>query len=77
MCLIGNMELLCTQCRGIKPHLLPRGMSRGISRVAAGTLGIFSSTARMAIQNSTWFSEVRTPFYLQRTPQESKLGLAG
>ena len=31
------------QCRGIEPHLPPRGMSHGISRVAAGTWGIFSS----------------------------------
>ena len=30
-------------------------------------------TAGMAIQNSTLFSEVRTPVYLGRTPQESKL----
>ena len=41
--LIGNTELLCTQCREFGPHLLPRGMSHGISRVAAGTWGIFSS----------------------------------
>ena len=31
------------QCRGIEPHLLARGVSHGISRVAAGTWGIFSS----------------------------------
>ena len=43
MCLIGNTELLYTQCRGFRPHLPPRGMSHGISRVAAGTWGIFSS----------------------------------
>ena len=43
MCLIGNTGLLCTQCRGIETHLLARGMSHGISRVAAGTWGIFSS----------------------------------
>ena len=42
-CLSRNMELLCTQCRGFGPHLPPRGMSHGISRVAAGTWGIFSS----------------------------------
>ena len=42
-CLIGNMLLLCTQCRGFGPHLPPRGISHGISRVAAGTRGIFSS----------------------------------
>ena len=31
------------QCRGIEPHLPARGMSHGISRVATGTWGIFSS----------------------------------
>ena len=35
--------LLCMQCRGIEPHFLARGMSHTISRVAAGTWGIFAS----------------------------------
>ena len=43
MCLIGNTELLCTQFMGFGPHLLPSGMSHGISRVAAGTWGVISS----------------------------------
>ena len=43
MCLIGKTQLLCMQCRGIGPHLVARGKSHGFSRVAAGTLGIFSS----------------------------------
>ena len=30
-------------CRGIEPDLLARGMSHGISRLATGTRGIFSS----------------------------------
>ena len=34
------------QCRGIEPHLPARGMSHGISRVAAGTWGIFLSYNR-------------------------------
>ena len=42
-CLIGNTEFLCTQCRVFGLHLPPRGMSQGISRVAARTWGIFSS----------------------------------
>ena len=42
MCVIGNTGLLCTPCRAIEPHLPGRGMSHGISRVAAGTSGIFS-----------------------------------
>ena len=43
MCLIGEMQLLCMQCRGIVPHLVTRRKSHGFSRVAAGTWGIFSS----------------------------------
>ena len=42
-CFTGNTLLLCMQCRGINPHLLVRGMSHGISRIVAGTWGIFSS----------------------------------
>ena len=43
MCLIGNTILLCMKCREIKPHLPARGICHGISRVAAGPWGIFSS----------------------------------
>ena len=43
MCLIGKTLLLSMQCRGIGPHLVARGKSHQFSRVAAGTLGIFSS----------------------------------
>ena len=43
MCLIGNKILFSRKCREIKPHLLARCMCHGISRVAAGTWGIFSS----------------------------------
>ena len=42
-CFIGNRILLCMKCREIKPHLPGRGMCHGISRVAAGTWGIFAS----------------------------------
>ena len=41
-CLTGT-KLLCTQCRVFGPRLSPRGMSHGISRVAAGTWVVFSS----------------------------------
>ena len=61
MCLIGNTILLCMECRETKPHLPARGMCHGISRVAAGTGGIFASYSRDGHQNSTLFSEVRTP----------------
>ena len=40
---MGNMELLCRQCRGIGLHLVARGMSHGFSRVAVGTWAVFSS----------------------------------
>ena len=40
---MGNMELLCMQCRGIGPHLTAKGKSPGFSQVAAGTCCIFSS----------------------------------
>ena len=42
MCLIGKMQLLCMQCRGIGPHLVAKGKSHEFSRVAAGSWGIFS-----------------------------------
>ena len=48
-CLTGNMELLCTQCRGITPHLSGRGKIHGFSRVALGTWGIFSSYGRVSL----------------------------
>ena len=43
MFLIGKTQLLCMECRGIRPHLVVRGKSHGFSRVGAGTWGIFSS----------------------------------
>ena len=43
MCLIGKTQLLCMQCRGIRPHLMSRGKSHGFSRVAEGNWGIFSN----------------------------------
>ena len=38
-----------------------RGMCHGISRVAAGTLGIFSSYSGDGHSKFHFFSEVRTP----------------
>ena len=43
MRLIGKTQLLCMQCRGIRPLPVARGKSRGFSQVALGTWGIFSS----------------------------------
>ena len=42
-CLIGNTELLFTECRGIGPHLEVIGNSHESSQVVAGTWGIFSN----------------------------------
>ena len=42
-CLIWNSGLLCTQWRESKSHLPVWAMCHGISRVVAGTWGIFSS----------------------------------
>ena len=38
-----NVELLCTQCREIGPHLTVRGNSHCFSRVVVGTWGTFSN----------------------------------
>ena len=43
MCLIGNMELLCTLCMGIGARLSTRGKSHGFPQIAGGTWDIFSS----------------------------------
>ena len=40
---MGNMELLCKQCRGIGPHFPARVKSHDFSRVGAGTWVIFMS----------------------------------
>ena len=44
--LIGNLELLCTQCRAMGAWLSPRGKTDGFYLVAALTWGIFSSFDR-------------------------------
>ena len=46
MCLIGNTELLCTQCRGIELNLSATGKSYGFSRLAVVIRGIFSTYGR-------------------------------
>ena len=40
---MGNMELLCMQCRGIGCHLAARGKSHCFSQYTVGAWGIFSS----------------------------------
>ena len=54
-------DIALHEMQEIKPHLPARGMFHGISRVVAGTWGIFSSYSGDGIRNSTLFSEVRTP----------------
>ena len=60
MCLIGKMQLLCMQCRGIGPLLVAWGKSHGYSRVATGAWGIFSSYDGDAHSKREFVSEVRT-----------------
>ena len=60
-CLIGKTGFHCMQCRGIEPHFPARGMSHTISRVGAGTWGIFASNSGVGPRNSPLFSDVRTP----------------
>ena len=60
-CLIRNSGLVCTQCREIKPHLRARGMCHEITRVAAGTWGIFTSNSGDGHSKLPFFSELRTP----------------
>ena len=38
----GYHGLLCTECRGIGPHIVALGKSHGFSRLLSGTWGIFS-----------------------------------
>ena len=60
MCVIVKTQLLCMQCRGIRPHLVARGKSHVFSRVAAAP-GVNSRvTTGMPILNGSLLSEVRT-----------------
>ena len=49
------------QCRGIGPHLTVRQKSQCFSRVAAGTLGILSSSSGDDPSSSCFLSDVKTP----------------
>ena len=61
MCLIGNTELLSTQCRGIGPHLAARGKSHEFSRFAAGTCCIFANYDGDGHLKFGFVLQVRTP----------------
>ena len=56
---MGNMELLCKQCRRIGPHLAVRGKSQSFSQVAAGTWGILSGYCVIILQSSCLFTTSR------------------
>ena len=77
MCLIGNTELLCMQCREIGPHLLVRRKSHGFLELLQKPGVYYRDTVVTAIQNSCLFSELSTPVELRWTAQESKLLSAG
>ena len=42
MCLIGNTELLCKHCRGIRTHLPARGKSYIFFSSCGGNRGVFT-----------------------------------
>ena len=77
MSLIGNTELLCTQCSGFGLNFHRAGCLMGFLELHQEPGAYSRVRAGMAVRNSTWFSEVRIPVQLGRTPQEAKLGLAG
>ena len=61
MCLIGNKQLLCMQCRGIGPHLVARGSLMGFYELWHAP-GVYSLvTTGKPILNGSLFSEVRSP----------------
>ena len=65
MNLIGKTQLLCTQCRGIRPHLTARGKSLGFSRVPKGTWGISSS----------YSGDIHSKFEFVQLSQDTFLGM--
>ena len=59
MCLIGKTQLLCMQCRGIRPNLVATGKSHGFLELQQAP-GVYSRvTTGMPILNGSLFSEVR------------------
>ena len=76
MYLIGNTGLLCTQCRGIEPHLPERRMSHGIFQVAEGTWGIFSSKSGDGHSNLHLDQRSQDSGLVMTDTSVSKLGLS-
>ena len=62
---------------GIEPHFPARGMSHTISRVAAGTWGIFASYSGVGHSKLHFVQRSQDSFLVWTDISESKLGLAG
>ena len=60
MCSMGNMELLCMEFRGFGPHLLARGSLMVYSELLLEKAVYSRVSVDMAIQNSCFFSDIRT-----------------
>ena len=75
--LIGNAELLSTQCWGIGPHLAVRGKSHDFSRVAAVTCCIFSRYGADWHLKLGFVPRSQHSCLVMTDTQEVKLGLAG
>ena len=76
-CLIVNTGLLCMQCRVIEPQLRASGMSHGISRVAAGTWGIYSSYSGDGDSKLHFVQRSQESCLVMTDTEKSKLGLKG
>ena len=66
-----------TKCIEIKPHLAGRGMCPGISRVAAGTWGIFSIYSGDGHSKLHFVQGSQDSCLIMMDNSESKLALQG
>ena len=73
----GEYDIALHLKQGIRAPSPLRGMSHGISRVAAGTWGIFSSYSGDGNSKLHLVQRSQDSCLAQWTPQESKLGLTG
>ena len=70
-------DIALTKCIEIKPHLPGRGMCPGISRVAAGTWGIFSSYSWDGHSKLHFVQGSQDSCLITTDNSESKLGWKG
>ena len=61
MCLIGNTEILCMQCRGIGAHFSGGGSLMSFLELRQAPVVYSRVTAGMSIRNWSLFTEVWTP----------------